>query len=203
MCVCGSVRACLCEGVTDRAPEREVSTAVHPVWGLVGIPCLKSPFAIRKHRLNLVNWSRGLGEVMGIESLAWESKGTPDPTRHCNSMPVRTLRGGGRYSRPCSMRRRLMRRRLKRRAAPRAAAPHEAAPQEAAPHEQGEGSPSWGIHSGDPMGNSGRSQLQNQRKCPTRDVRNDAFTPQEASGFLVGNMHMFPGHSGNLENLKP
>ncbi len=115
MCVCGSVRACLREGVTDRAPEREVSTAVHPVWGLVGIPCLKSPFAIRKHRLNLVNWSRGLGEVMGIESLAWESKGTPDPTRHCNSMPVRTLRGGGRYSRPCSMRRRLMRRRLKRR----------------------------------------------------------------------------------------
>ncbi len=103
------------EGVTDRAPEREVSTAVHPVWGLVCIPCLKSPFAIRKHRLNLVNWSRGLGEVMGIESLAWESKGTPDPTRHCNSMPVRTLRGGGRYSRPCSMRRRLMRRRLKRR----------------------------------------------------------------------------------------
>ena len=112
VCVCGSVRACLCEGVTDRAPEREVSTAVHPVWGLVGIPCLKSPFAIRKHRLNLVNWSRGLGEVMGIESLAWESKGTPDPTRHCNSMPVRTLRGGGRYSRPCSMRRRLMRQRL-------------------------------------------------------------------------------------------
>ena len=157
------------EGVTDRAPEREVSTAVHPVWGLVGIPCLKSPFAIRKHRLNLVNWSRGLGEVMGIESLAWESKGTPDPTRHCNSMPVRTLRGGGRYSRPCSMRRRLMRRRLKRRRLERRRLMRRRLRRQRLMSRARAVRPGESNRGKIPSVNFGRSQLQNQRKCPTRD----------------------------------